>query len=265
MKKVLLSSLFAMVATASAFAQACVPDPQYTVFGVYPGQDTMDIGATPNGLLSPLPCGVVGCSYSATFTAVVPTSITLANGTTLNICSVQVQSMGTIVGTTTGQPFPPGLVYTTAPANGTFNGGTSGCAKISGVPTIAAMNDVEITTRVKINIGFGCGAGVNQTQHFPSRAGESITTKGRYVLTVLASETDHCPTPTFSPCVGTDDINPNFHVGIAPNPTTGVTYLKVSTPKPEASGVRYMDDAAFKKASAKVFKVHHELFRKLAQ
>jgi len=26
-----------------------------------------------------------------------------------------------------------------------------------------------------------------------------------------------------------------------------------------------MDDATFKKASAKVFKVHHELFRKLAQ
>lgn len=28
---------------------------------------------------------------------------------------------------------------------------------------------------------------------------------------------------------------------------------------------RFMDDATFKKASAKVFKVHHELFRKLAQ
>ncbi len=36
-------------------------------------------------------------------------------------------------------------------------------------------------------------------------------------------------------------------------------------PKSESSGVRYMDDASFKKASDKVFKVHHELFRKLAQ
>jgi hypothetical protein len=36
-------------------------------------------------------------------------------------------------------------------------------------------------------------------------------------------------------------------------------------PKGEAPGVRYMDDATFKKASDKVFKVHHELFRKLAQ
>ena len=34
---------------------------------------------------------------------------------------------------------------------------------------------------------------------------------------------------------------------------------------PPAAGVRYMDDAEFKKASEKVFKVHSELFRKLAQ
>ncbi len=39
----------------------------------------------------------------------------------------------------------------------------------------------------------------------------------------------------------------------------------VPAPKPESTGVRYMDDATFKKASDKVFKVHDELFRKLAQ
>lgn len=40
-----------------------------------------------------------------------------------------------------------------------------------------------------------------------------------------------------------------------------------AAPAPEAgnTGVRYMDDAAFKKAADKVFKTHHELFRKLAQ
>ncbi len=31
------------------------------------------------------------------------------------------------------------------------------------------------------------------------------------------------------------------------------------------TGARYMDDATFKKAADKVFKVHHELLRKLAQ
>ena len=35
--------------------------------------------------------------------------------------------------------------------------------------------------------------------------------------------------------------------------------------KIEDGGVRYVDDATFQKASAKVFKTHAELFRKLAQ
>jgi len=35
--------------------------------------------------------------------------------------------------------------------------------------------------------------------------------------------------------------------------------------KAGGTGVRYMDDATFRKAADKVFKVHHELFRKLAQ
>ena len=38
-----------------------------------------------------------------------------------------------------------------------------------------------------------------------------------------------------------------------------------SAPKTEGGGVRYVDDATFQKASAKVFKTHAELFRKLAQ
>ena len=43
--------------------------------------------------------------------------------------------------------------------------------------------------------------------------------------------------------------------------------VKATAPatKTENGGVRYMDDATFKKASDKVFKVHKELFRKLAQ
>jgi len=38
-------------------------------------------------------------------------------------------------------------------------------------------------------------------------------------------------------------------------------------PAPEAgnTGVRYMDDATFKKAADKIFKTRHELLRKLAQ
>jgi len=35
--------------------------------------------------------------------------------------------------------------------------------------------------------------------------------------------------------------------------------------KTTSSGVRYADDATFRKAADKVFKTHEELFRKLAQ
>lgn len=50
-------------------------------------------------------------------------------------------------------------------------------------------------------------------------------------------------------------------------PYTAKKPVKVAAtaPKTEGAGVRYMDDAAFNRASKKVFKVHKELFRKLAQ
>ena len=83
MKKVLLSALFAVFATVSVFAQICVPDTQ-TVFGVYPPQDTLDIGATPNGLHSPMPCGVVGSPYNMVFTAVIPTLFVYSGASRMN-------------------------------------------------------------------------------------------------------------------------------------------------------------------------------------
>ncbi len=229
MKKVLLSTLFAAIATASVFAQ-CTPDPQYTVFGVYPPQDTLDIGPTPNGLHSPLPCGVVGQPYEVTFTAVVPTNYTPPGGTSITICSVQLVSMGTLplTGGNAG-PFPAGLSYATLPTNGIFNGGTSGCAKISGTPSVAAMNDLEISTKVKVKL-FSCtitGGSTSLTQHFPSRPNETIELKGRYVLTVLANATDVCPSLLFQNLNG--ETKRSMVVGVAPNPSTGMTYIKVGS------------------------------------
>lgn len=56
-------------------------------------------------------------------------------------------------------------------------------------------------------------------------------------------------------------------VGKSPVPYAAKPAAKVSIPVPKAepAGVRYMDDASFRKAADKVFKVHEELFRKLAQ
>ena len=52
----------------------------------------------------------------------------------------------------------------------------------------------------------------------------------------------------------------------APYAAKKATQPAVPATKPENSGgVRQMDDATFRKATEKVFKVHEELFRKLAQ
>lgn len=51
----------------------------------------------------------------------------------------------------------------------------------------------------------------------------------------------------------------------SPYPAKKPAKATAPAPKTEAGGARYIDDATFKKASAKVFKTHHELFRKLAQ
>lgn len=56
-------------------------------------------------------------------------------------------------------------------------------------------------------------------------------------------------------------------VAVPTSPYAAKKPAKVAAPAPktESAGVRYMDDATFKQASAKVFKTHQELFRKLAQ
>lgn len=65
------------------------------------------------------------------------------------------------------------------------------------------------------------------------------------------------------------DVSKKPHkVGEAAAPYTAKKAAKAAVPltsSGNSSGVRYIDDATFKKASAKVFKVHDELFRKLAQ
>ena len=56
-------------------------------------------------------------------------------------------------------------------------------------------------------------------------------------------------------------------VGESATPYTAKKPAKRAAPtaKTGNTGVRYMDDATFRKAADKVFKVHDELFRKLAQ
>lgn len=135
MKKLLLFVSITLLTISSASAQ-CTPDPQYTTPGIYPNQAT--------GLGS----GCVGVPYTQLITNVVPvdTCVEIAQGfpcITFNIDSVVITSVS-------GLPAGLSIVYydggnTNSPADqGCFEGGTTGCALISGTPTQAGTYNLSI-------------------------------------------------------------------------------------------------------------------------
>ena len=134
MKKLLLFMSFSIVAIFSANAQ-CTPDPQYTSPGIYPNEAT--------GFVS----GCVGVPYSQLVTNVVPAdTVVIVFGTpvSLPINDIEITSF-------TG--LPPGftVVYydgenTSNPVDGgIFEGGTTGCALITGTSSVAGTYDLTIT------------------------------------------------------------------------------------------------------------------------
>jgi hypothetical protein len=135
MKKFTLSLLFAVVATIS-IAQ-CTPGANFSdsLFGAWP--DT-----TQN-----LPGAAANVPYTATLNFKVP----------LNASDVNPILTGTIqnfvVNNVTG--LPAGLSYACNNSNCTFSGGSTGCAQISGTPTILGIYPVTIEVTGNINIGFG--------------------------------------------------------------------------------------------------------------
>lgn len=125
-KKLLLLS--AAILTLSNQAQSqCVPDPTITVAGIYPDSAT---GLAP---------AVVGVAYNQVIQARVPVDTVVSiNGlppTNINIANITVTSV-------TG--LPPGLTYSTTPANGIFPGGSNGCMLVSGTPTTAGVYFVNV-------------------------------------------------------------------------------------------------------------------------
>jgi hypothetical protein len=135
MKKLLLSFLTTCISIIS-IAQ-CTPGANFSdsLFGAWP--DT-----TEN-----LPGAAVNVPYSTTLNFKVP----------LNASDVNPLLTGTIqnfvVNNVTG--LPAGLSYACNNSSCTFNGGSIGCAQISGTPTILGTYPVTIEVTGNINIGFG--------------------------------------------------------------------------------------------------------------
>lgn len=136
-KKLLLSSLL-VFGLANLVQGQCIPDPTITVAGIYPDSAT--------GLAS----GVVGTPYTQVIQAKVPVDTVVSiNGlppTNITIGNITVTS---VVG------LPPGLTYSTTPANGVFPGGSNGCMLVSGTPTTPGVYvvDVILTTNATF-LGF---------------------------------------------------------------------------------------------------------------
>jgi hypothetical protein len=237
MKKIVFSLVLTSFAVANVLAQACTANPDYVALGVgiYPQPDSMDVGATPNGLFSPLPCGIVGQPYDFTFTAVVPTTY-LVSGQTLTISRVDLTAI---------QNRPAGINYECNPAGAPVQNGVCAfpssatvgrCVKLSGTPTTAGMYALVVKTKIYTNLPFPL------TQSFPPATGEPIQTiKGKYVLQVVATAADlpqRC-------IVGTQNRTQkgDLSVKVKPNPAYGATAFIVGAKAFTTDGKFVVTDA----------------------
>ena len=139
MKKLLLILSIALVSIASASAQ-CTPDPQYTTPGIYPDSATG------------MSAGCQDVYYEQLITNVVPvdTTVELIPGfpTTLAFDSIVITSF-------TGLPASGNLTYACNTTLGgcSFAGGTTGCAIITGTPTVADVGIHNLVITVDVYVG----------------------------------------------------------------------------------------------------------------
>ena len=195
-----------MVGTVTVSAQNCVPDPQYTLPGIYPDSATN------------LPCAVVGDLYNAIITVVLPVDTLTefpagsGNMVTVNIDSIKVEDTpGGSSDPVSG--LPTNIVYACAPASCGFPGSSTGCLLLTGVPVLADtgvhMLVVELVAYVS-DPQSGLG--------LPSADLNSID----YYSIVIVDDISKCP------AVGVSEMN-GTSIGIlknVPNPFEGNTSVQ---------------------------------------
>ena len=137
MKKLLLILSIAFVSIASANAQ-CTPDPQYTTPGIYTDSAT--------GFAA----GCQDVYYEQLITNVVPvdTTVELIPGfpTTLAFDSIVITNF-------TGLPASLTYACNTTLGGCSFAGGTTGCAIISGTPTVGDVGTHNLVITVDVYVG----------------------------------------------------------------------------------------------------------------
>lgn len=119
-------------------AQICNPDLSITTPGIFPDSATG------------LPCAIISSLYSEVITAVVPVDTTADVGgipTDLWIDSIVLLNISGL---------PVGIVVGGCnPSSCGFPGGTSGCVKVVGTPTVAGFYPLEVYTRAYVRTKIG--------------------------------------------------------------------------------------------------------------
>jgi hypothetical protein len=205
-KNVLSLFVIIMITGTSLSAQNCVPDPQYTLPGIYPDTATN------------LPCAVAGVLYNATITVVLPADtvgeITPGNTVPVTIDSIKVEDTSGDGIAVSG--LPPNVINACEPTSCAFPGDAAGCLLLIGTPNIGDTGlhiiTVELVAYVtEPTLGLSLAQDLDPLDY--------------YSILVVADASE-CPT------VGVGEIN-KTDVGIlgnVPNPFEGKTKIEFTLP-----------------------------------
>jgi hypothetical protein len=188
MKKLYTLIIVLFIASQFHFAQAqCTPDPIIGNAPLYP---------------LVLPFATTGVQYNQVITFRIPTDSSLVvGGSTVNahIDSTKLLYM---------KGLPPGFGKQCNPSNCTFNGGTLGCALLSGTPDSTMIGSYTITLYVQtfFKIGSGAGSPLNR-----------IDSNSDYVFKIKSVGVYEL--------INKNDIHP---LKIYPNPSKGIASIELA-------------------------------------
>ena len=213
MNKVLLTFL-TFLPISYSFAQNCTPNPAYQdSTGVFPMPYEPDL--SPEGGISE--CAVIGENYDFSFTVGVGDSITInQNGfeITLELEKITINSVS-------GLPVGVNVVY--EPSNAVFPASSIGCAKLTGIPTMANPPG-EYDLNISATISFTSPLIPDRDVNFP----DPQFAPGKYTLVLLANAGEMCTAVSTK-----EQVANKVKMSIQPNPTQGLFNVGVTA---EVSG-----------------------------
>ncbi len=186
-------------------AQTCMPNMQYadSTAGVYP----KPYDAATNTGVGITECAVIGQNFQFNLTVVINDSLTIGTA------SYPLDSI--VINQVTGLPI--GLTYNCDPSNCHFLKNTLSCASIYGTPTAAnAPGPYDMVIK---GVAFINGSSFPLPLEFPN----PLIAPGKYTIHLNANASDPCAV------TGTTDLEGLVSITTLPNPTAGITQIKINS------------------------------------